>query len=156
MNSAELRKTKKRILVELRWIKAAIIALIIILSPLLYYDLYASKPPSISTPILLKPDTDDQIKIKIDEVEDGKLHRFSFVSDDNQVIRFFLMNRYQEQTKITSCFDACTMCGDQGYIQDKEYVVCLACNVRIFVPSLGKSGGCNPIPLKHRAQAILS
>ena len=50
-------------------------------------------------------------------------------------------------------FDACTICGDSGYIQSGHEVMCAACNVRIFVPSIGKAGGCNPIPLPHVEEA---
>lgn len=28
-------------------------------------------------------------------------------------------------------------------------LICISCNVRIFLPSVGKTGGCNPIPLKY-------
>lgn len=39
------------------------------------------------------------------------------------------------------------LCGDAGYAQIGDQVVCLACGVHIFIPSIGKPGGCNPIPM---------
>lgn len=46
-------------------------------------------------------------------------------------------------------FDACAICGDMGYIKKEGELICISCNVRIFLPSVGKTGGCNPIPLKY-------
>ena len=90
------------------------------------------------------------VRIKIDEVKDGNLHRYSFVTDDGHVVRFFLINRARGgQSRIGVVYDACMLCGDTVYIQEKNEIICLACNVRIFIPSIGKAGGCNPIPLQH-------
>ena len=49
-------------------------------------------------------------------------------------------------------FDACALCGDMGYVKRGDELICIACNVRIFLPSVGKKGGCNPIPLAHRIE----
>jgi uncharacterized membrane protein len=153
MNSAERRKVRRKVTLELQWFKTAVISMAIITSSLLYYDLYASRPPRISTPIDLKPNNDGLIRVKIDEVKDGRLHRFSYVTDDGHVVRFFMINRSREHVKMGVVFDACVMCGgEMGYIQEGNEVICLACDTRIFIPSIGRSGGCNPIPLKHEAK----
>ncbi len=153
MNSAEKRKALSIVLLEHRWLKAVITTIFVIVSTLLYYDLYASRPPKISEPVRLTADAEGLIRVKVDDVKDGKLHRFSHVTDDGHVIRFFMINLYRDRTKIGVVFDACIMCGgDKGYIQKGNEIICLACNVRIFVPSIGKDGGCNPIPLKHKLE----
>jgi len=41
------------------------------------------------------------------------------------------------------------LCADKGYIKKSRHVICLACGSLIFIPSIGRSGGCNPIPLKY-------
>jgi uncharacterized membrane protein/YHS domain-containing protein len=143
------RKQQSRIRLQSRWLKIAVITTGFTLSPLLYFHLYASRPPKISTPVELKPDLQGQIKVKIDDVSDGKLHRFSYTTHDGYVVRFFMINRYLNRVKIGVVYDACTLCGDQGYIQQGNDVICLSCNVRIFIPSIGREGGCNPIPLDH-------
>ena len=75
---------------------------------------------------------------------------YAYIADDGHRVRFFLINRYDEKhVKIGVVYDACMICGDAGYIQKGNEVICIACNVRIFVPSIGKAGGCNPIPLLH-------
>ncbi len=153
LNSAMHRKIRNMAILELRWLKIVIASIVIIASVLLYYDLYASKPPTISTPVRLMPDDNGLIKVKIDNVKDGKLYRFSYVTDDGHVIRFFVINRFKDQVRMGVVFDTCVMCGgDMGYIQKGNDVICLACNVSIFLPSIGKSGGCNPIPLNHRIE----
>lgn len=151
---ADKRKALSRVLRENRWLKIVAVTIAVVVSVMLYYDLYASRPPQISAPIRLIPDADGLINVKTDDVKDGRLHRFSYVTDDGHVIRFFMINLYKDRTKIGVVFDACVMCGgEKGYIQKGNDVICLACNVRIFVPSIGKEGGCNPIPLKHTIQS---
>jgi len=152
MKKAERRKISSTILLEMRWAKSALASVLIVFSVLLYHDLYASRPPKISNPLNIKPDADGLIKIKIEDVKDGRLHRYSYITDDGHVVRFFMLNRSKTQDRIGVVYDACMLCGDMGYIQEKNEVICIACNVRIFVPSIGKAGGCNPIPLAHKVE----
>ena len=152
MEKATRRKALSRVLLEARWLKCAVASVFIVFVFLLYHDLYASRPPKLSTPISISPGPDGLIKIKIDDVRDGKLHRYSFVTDDGHVVRFFMINRSRTQNRIGVVYDACMLCGDMGYIQEKNEVICIACNVRIFIPSIGKPGGCNPIPLDHKVE----
>lgn len=155
LEPAPRRKTKSLILRETRWLKSALCLSVVIVSVLAFYDLYASRPPRISTPVRVTPDASGLIRIPIAQVADGKLHRFSHLTDDGHLVRFFLINTRNAgtpgQPRIGVVFDACMLCGDMGYLQNKNEIVCIACNVRIFVPSIGKEGGCNPIPLKHEA-----
>ncbi|WP_068086578.1 Fe-S-containing protein [Polycladidibacter stylochi] len=118
-----------------------------------YYDFYASLPPQRSEALPVTPDANGNVILPIEKVKDGRLHRFSYISSDGHRVRFFLINRFDEQNvKIAVVFDACMICGDEGYIQEGNEVYCIACGVRVFVPSIGKEGGCNPIPLKHREE----
>ncbi|WP_298433595.1 Fe-S-containing protein [Geobacter sp.] len=151
MDKAERRKVRSRVMLEGRWLNCVLASVLIVLGVLLYHDLYASRPPRISKPLNLKPDANGLIRVKIDDLADGNLHRYSHVTDDGHVVRFFMINRSGGK-KIGVVYDACMMCGDMGYIQEKNEVICIACNVRIFVPSIGKAGGCNPIPLAHKVE----
>lgn len=152
LQNAERRKAHSSALLEMRWFKAAAASVCIILSVLLYYDLYALRPPKISPPVRLMPDSGGLIKVKMEEVKDGKLHRYSYVTDDGHAVRFFMISRSTGHDKIGVVYDACMLCGDMGYIQEKNEIICIACNVRIFVPSIGKAGGCNPIPLAYKIE----
>ncbi len=150
LNRSQYRKIRSKIVFELRWVKAAAVMVVLLLSPLLYYNLYASKPPKITRPTLITPDADGLIKIKIEEVKDGKLYRYAYITSDGTKVRFLVINRYPDSVKMSAVFDSCLICGDMGYNQEGNDVICLSCNVRIFVPSIGKPGGCNPIPFEYQ------
>jgi uncharacterized membrane protein/YHS domain-containing protein len=149
IQNAEKRKETAIVLKETRRFGYAAALIAAFFSILLYHDLYASRPPKITAPVRLTPDENGNIRIKIEDAKDGRLHRFSYITGDGHVVRFFLINRYKDRTSIGVVYDACMICGDMGYLQNSGEVVCIACNVRIFNPSIGKPGGCNPIPLKH-------
>ncbi len=113
----------------------------------LYWDLIASRPPRLSEALEVKLSPDGQLHIPIDKVRDGKLHRFVWIADDGKAVRFFVINRYPDRLRLGVVFDACLLCGDQGYVMEGNQVICVACGVHIFIPSIGKPGGCNPIPI---------
>lgn len=146
------RKSEYRILIEKRWIKAALLLIVGIVAPLLYHDLFTGKIPKLSPATAVAPGEDGVIRIRVDDVHDGKLHRFSAISKSGKQVRFFLINRGDNKNSIGVVLDACTLCADKGYIKKGRHVICLACGSLIFIPSIGQSGGCNPIPLKHEVK----
>jgi len=115
---------------------------------MLFYDVIASRPPTISTPTILEP-VNGEFKIPMELLRDNDLHRFAYITDEGNKIRFFLLNRYKEKDAPVAVFDACMICGDMGYVKKGDELICIACNVRIFIPSVGKEGGCNPIPFPY-------
>lgn len=149
MQKAERRKVRSQNMTEIRLFKSTLLSVATVVVVLAYQDVHASRPPRISPAVRLTPDASGLIKIKIDEVSDGKLHRYSHVTDDGHVVRFFVINRSKGESRIGVVYDACMLCGDKGYNQEGDDILCIACNVRIFIPSIGKAGGCNPIPLEH-------
>lgn len=114
----------------------------------LFYILIASKPPKISNPIIVEP-INGEFKFDVDLVLDNELHRYAYITDDGHKVRFFLLNRFPDKIAPVAVFDACSICGDMGYVKKGDELICISCNVRIFLPSVGKAGGCNPIPLKY-------
>ncbi|MDR2635471.1 MAG: Fe-S-containing protein [Campylobacteraceae bacterium] len=120
-----------------------IIALINIIT--VYYDFYASKPPRLSEATIVEP-IDGEFKIPVKLLEDNNLHRFAYITDAGNKIRFFALNRFPDRASPVAVFDSCMICGDMGYIKNGDELICISCNVRIFLPSVGKEGGCNPIP----------
>ncbi|AQW80431.1 ferrirhodotorulic acid ABC transporter, permease protein [Campylobacter pinnipediorum subsp. pinnipediorum] len=113
----------------------------------LYYDLYASKPPQISDPTYVEP-KNDKFVFDVKELSDNKLHRYAYITDEGKEVRFFLLNRFADRASPVIVFDACMICGDMGYIKQDNDLICISCNVRIFLPSVGKQGGCNPVPME--------
>ncbi|WP_058910069.1 Fe-S-containing protein [Entomohabitans teleogrylli] len=113
----------------------------------LWWNLVASQPPRLSEAQPVTLADDGLVHIPVEQVRDGKLHRFVWVADDGKAVRFFVINRYPDKLRFGVVFDACLLCGDQGYVMEGNQVICVACGVHIFIPSIGKPGGCNPVPI---------
>lgn len=124
-------------------------ALVLAAGAQLYWDVIASRPPRLSEATPVRLAADGQVHIPLEQVRDGKLHRFVWVADDGKAVRFLVINRYPDRLRLGVVFDACLLCGDQGYVMEGNQVVCVACGVHIFIPSIGKAGGCNPIPIDN-------
>jgi uncharacterized membrane protein len=76
---------------------------------------------------------------------DGHMH-FYEVTLPEGAVRFFAI---LVAGKVRTCFDACEICGDIGYFESGSSAVCRNCTSPIVLSSLGRTGGCNPIPLPH-------
>lgn len=145
----ERRKLRRAMIVDRRHLGVGMGLLILVAGMQAGYDLVVDQPPALSQATPVTPDADGQISIPIAEVADGHLHRYAYITSDGHRVRFFLIQRYEDSSKFGVAFDACQICGDMGYLETGRNVICLACNVSIFTPSIGKAGGCNPIPLDH-------
>jgi len=97
-------------------------------------------------PALPVPLEDGVAHIDPGPLADGRLHFFQ-VTLAERPIRIFAV-RVGDEVRI--CLDACEICGDKGYFEDGSSVVCRNCMSPIVRISLGRAGGCNPIPLPHR------
>ncbi|CNH42517.1 YHS domain-containing protein [Yersinia aldovae] len=126
----------------------SIFVVVVVAASQLYWDKVASQPPQLSEALSVTLSADGLVHIPVEQVRDGKLHRFVWVADDGKAVRFFIINRYPDRLRLSVVFDACLLCGDQGYVMEGNQVICVACAVHIFIPSIGKAGGCNPIPLE--------
>lgn len=88
------------------------------------------------------------INIELEKVNDGKLHRFSYLTSNNIETRFIIIKK--GDNLYGTGLDACDICGKAGYFQNGKEVFCKNCNVAINIPTIGFPGGCNPIPLKNK------
>jgi FTR1 family protein len=79
---------------------------------------------------------------------DGRMHFFETTVDTTHV-RYFAL---RSGGAVHVCYDACTICGAKGYFQEGRNLVCRNCLSPIEPTSLGRSGGCNPIPLPFTAE----
>ncbi len=129
-----------------------LILVVIISGSQCYWDQVASRPPQLSTATQVTLQVDNQIHIPIAQVNDGKLHRFVWIANDGKAVRFFVINRLENKLSLAVVFDACLLCGDAGYVMQDGQVVCIGCGVRMFIPSIGKPGGCNPVPINDWQQ----
>ena len=77
---------------------------------------------------------------------DGRLH-FYETPVTGGTVRFFAVRVGDE---VKTCLDACEICGDKGYYEQGSSVICRNCSAPIVRGSLGRTGGCNPIPIAHQ------
>jgi high-affinity iron transporter len=124
---------------------AAIISVCIVL--FIAYDFVYSQNRTLSTPVEVSA-PNGEIRIPLGDLADGKLHRFILRGSH---VRFIVLRT--EQGKVVSAFDACEICGSQGYVQESGKLICLNCSADINTATLGQTGGCNPIVLSSRIEA---
>ncbi|HET7453569.1 MAG TPA: Fe-S-containing protein [Thermoanaerobaculia bacterium] len=89
-----------------------------------------------------------EIRIPVASVSDGHLHRFT-AEVGGHATRFLVIRSGKE---IKTAFDACQICGTEGYNEVGANVVCLHCDANMNIPTIGKPGGCNPMPLPSRVE----
>jgi uncharacterized membrane protein len=77
---------------------------------------------------------------------DGRMHFFQAPLDQGSV-RFFAIRVGGD---VRTNLDACEICGPIGYFLEGGTVVCRNCTSPIALTSLGRHGGCNPIPVRSR------
>jgi high-affinity iron transporter len=83
------------------------------------------------------------IRIPLSHLSDGHLHRYVATVSGNAV-RFLLL---ESGGRVHSAFDACQICGADGYNERGGQVICLHCDATINKATIGRGGGCNPLPL---------
>ena len=86
------------------------------------------------------------VKTDAAPLADNRLHFYQTTTPQGPV-RFFAL---KVGDRIQVCFDACEICGDAGYFEQGSEVTCRNCSSPIARSSLGRAGGCNPIPLPHQ------
>ena len=75
---------------------------------------------------------------------DGHAHYYR-ADIDGRAVRFFAIKR--PSGDYVTCFDACEICGDKGYYEEAGGMTCRNCTAPINLATLGRTGGCNPVPL---------
>jgi uncharacterized membrane protein len=83
-------------------------------------------------------------------LEDGKLHKYLFKQGGREVRFFVLMT---PAGKMTVDLDACAICKPDGYGQTEGTVICYYCKTLIPLETVGKPGGCNPVPVTFMDKA---
>jgi uncharacterized membrane protein len=78
------------------------------------------------------------------DLEDGKLHKYLFKQGGKEA-RFFVLLTPTGQ--LTVDLDACAICKPDGYGQAEGTVYCYYCKTLIPLDTVGKPGGCNPVPV---------
>jgi uncharacterized membrane protein len=80
---------------------------------------------------------------------DSSLHYYT-VEVKEADIRFLVIHKSGGDYAVA--LDACQICGPVGYRQEGQNVICRNCGAAIYIPSIGQSGGCNPIAVKSQVE----
>jgi high-affinity iron transporter len=92
---------------------------------------------------------DNVVRILLSDLTDSSLH-FYTADVDGSAIRFLVIHKLNGD--YAAALDACQICGTAGYRQEGQSVICRNCGAAIYIPSIGQSGGCNPISVKSRVE----
>jgi uncharacterized membrane protein len=85
--------------------------------------------------------------IPIENINDGHLHRFAYISSEGIEVRFIVIKKNESAWGVG--LDACDICGATGYYEREDEVICKLCDVVMNKATIGFKGGCNPVPLAY-------
>lgn len=91
----------------------------------------------------------NSVRIPIASLVDSDVHFYSVDVHGNH-LRFVVVHKANGE--YAAALDACMICGARGYRKEGSELICRNCAAAIYIPSLGESGGCNPIPVKSRVE----
>jgi len=107
----------------------------------------------ITKPVALTPpqpyqEEGNMIVIPLTDVEDGHLHRFSYIATGGNNVRFIVVKKPKGGSYGVG-LDACDICGLAGYYERNDEIVCKRCDVVMNKSTIGFKGGCNPVPFEY-------
>ena len=175
-NPAQLRRLRSDNRHNRRWAAVTLAsAALIMLSLTLVYEI-DNRPPPVpegETYVIVYTDGDGaeheleatevedydtsriEVRIPLSQVDDYNLHAFEMnrSGSPNKAPRVrWIVIRKPGSAAYGVGLDACDVCGNAGYYQRGETVVCKRCDVVMNTNTIGLGGGCNPIPLAFRVE----
>lgn len=148
LDGAALRKAKWSARRDRLWMIASCLASCLFILFITAEFIYAREATALSAATTVGFDN-GAVRIPLASVSDGNLHRF-LVDDQGVHVRFIVIQKPDHTMAVA--FDACQICGTQGYYQKGPEVVCRNCASDIVVSTIGTAGGCNPVPLASRVE----
>ena len=105
----------------------------------------------VEEPVIIKDanGNDSELRIPLEMVNDGHLHRFGYTTDEGFPTRLIVILKQENTTNFGIGLDACEICGATGYIERENQIVCKLCDVVMNKSTIGLPGGCNPIPVTY-------
>ncbi len=149
LNSAERRMREWEFRRQRRWSFAAAILCIVVVLSLTAEFVYA-RAMNAPSPARALVAEENQVRIALADLQDASVHFYTAQVSDS-VIRFLII--HQPNGNYAAALDACQICGTAGYKQEGQNVVCRNCGATIYLPSIGETGGCNPLPVQSRVEA---
>ncbi|MGA2717515.1 MAG: Fe-S-containing protein [Candidatus Acidiferrales bacterium] len=148
LNPAERRMREWEFRRQRRWSFAAAILCVLVVSSLAAEFVY-TRATNAQEPARELVAQNNQVRIPLGDLQDSSVH-FYTADVNNTVIRFLVIHRGNGD--YATALDACQICGTTGYRQEGQNVICRNCGATIYIPSIGESGGCNPIPVKSQVE----
>ena len=149
-NPAQKRKIVKKHKVSRRW------AVLGVLCAALSFTSFTVLKPITTRTVQLSPveearEEDGYMCVSFEQVADGHLHRFGYVSPAGIQIRFIVIKK-PNSSAYGIGLDACNICGETGYFEKDGQVVCKLCDVVMNINTIGFKGGCNPIVIPYEVK----
>jgi len=146
VSRAERRKAQWTARRERLWMASVYVCSFVFILLVTAQFIYA-KSVSALTPATRVEFVNGQATVPTGQLGVGELVRY--VADINGTpVRFFLYRK--PDNKVAVLFDACEICGAVGFYTGQAGLICKNCAAPINQMSVGKPGGCNPIPLQAK------
>lgn len=148
INPAERRMREWEFRRQRRWsFGAAILCLLVVLT--MAGEFVYARTTAAPIPATRLVARDNMVRIPLSELSDSSLH-FYTAEANGTVIRFLVIHK--SDGGYGTALDGCQICGFAGYRQEGQNVICRNCGAAIYIPSIGESGGCNPIGVKSKVE----
>jgi high-affinity iron transporter len=128
---------------QARWLVAAGATFVLVLLILTADFLYArtnDAPPNEKELYVMS----GVVRVPMDSIGDGALH-FYRATVNGKPESFMVLHRANGEW--FAGIAGCLICGRHGYRQEGNNAICRNCGAEIPISELGKTGGCNPIPV---------
>ena len=109
---------------------------------------YSRAAQAIMPPVQLSF-ANNMVQVPVDQLKDRELHHYQ-VAVGGAEVRFIAIIDSSDTVRVG--LDACQICGNQGYYQQGQNVICRNCGSAIYIPTIGSAGGCNPIHIDYLVQ----
>lgn len=149
-NPAEHRRLKAGMRRQRRWSLVLLVCILLAGVNLTVVDAYNNKVPD-EAPVEECMDSGDELVVPFSQVDDGHLHRFGYETEDGVLVKFIVVQKPGSAAYGVG-LDACDICGDAGYYERDDEIVCRRCDVVMNKNTIGFKGGCNPIVIDYHVE----
>jgi uncharacterized membrane protein len=146
-NKAQHRKIKAKWKKRKRWSVEVVVCFALVVFAMTGLETLTSQVVELS-PIEDAVVKDDSVYVDFEQVSDGHLHRFGYTTENGVTIRFIVIKK-PNASSYGIGLDACDICGETGYYEKDDQVVCNLCDVVMNINTIGFKGGCNPIIIDY-------
>ena len=147
-NPAEHRKILSKWRKVYRWAVTMLLSVVLGVLTLTLFEKLNTPDTSLSPIEQVSGQDSTNMYIDYELLQDEHIHRFAYTTDKGVDIRFIIIKKPNANAYGIG-LDACDICGETGYYEKDNQVVCNLCNQVININSIGFKGGCNPIVIPY-------